>query len=491
MGVLLRSQKPLIRSLSEPHSSLSSLLSHLTLPPPSDSIPPPHSPILSTGSNHGGVVSSLSISSNGSSSFISDSLGFPRRCFRCYSSVSTAAAAAPDLPSAEKPPKRISFFGEIIQLISSGDPGLESKLDSMQFTPDLKSVREILRALNNSKVPALRFIDWIGVRRPDFVTNSYVCNLLLDNCGRCDDYEKMKSLLASLNQMNVCLRKDAFVFLVVNKNGDEVDEGALMEAVKKVVGMLSDVGGRVYLTGVQSLVELLANSVSFEMAKFVIGLSDKRVSYHSVLIKEMCKKHEFQCAKDEIEEMKRFYGDACNLDCQSVHNYMISTMLKAGKEDEAAELVQEMMGKGLAPDALTFEILICNAVAKGGFGTAIKFFDSMVEAGVEPRRSTHAKLLKMFFDLGRYEEAYSYAVAASERFKGSGDQTYCMLAELYRRKGELVMSKNVLCTMMSKGLAPDSFVYRLVVRNLKGSQLEEDAVLLEKQLEKVRFGNVA
>ncbi|CAN1196215.1 Pentatricopeptide repeat-containing protein At3g62470, mitochondrial [Linum perenne] len=477
MGVLIRSQKTL-RSLPESYSSISSLLSHLSLSPPSDSIPPPlplHPPIPSTGS------SSFSSFSHGFIPRFSTTHGCRRcRCFRFYSSVS--AAASDVVPLAEKPRKNAFFFEEIVQLISIGGSDLQTKLESMQLRIDLKTAKDILRALNSSKVSASRFFDWIAVRHPGFIRNSCICNMLIDNCGRCDDYEKMSVLLADFNQRNVALKKDAFWFLVV-KDGDEL---ALIEAVKKVVSMLSRVGGIVYLTGVRSLVEMLANSVSFEMAKFVIGLSDKRVSYHSVLIKEMCKKHEFQRAKDEIKEMRDSYGDeACNLDVRSVYNYMISTMLKAGKEDEAQEM---MKSKGFQPDALTFEICICDCVAKGSFGAAVKFFDSMVEAGVEPRRSTHAMLLKMFFDLERYEEAYDYAVAASERFKGSGgDQSFCILAELHRKKGNPVMSKNILCTMMSKGLAPESFVYQSVLGMLKGSEWNQQALDLEQQYEKLRF----
>ncbi|CAL1409832.1 unnamed protein product [Linum trigynum] len=522
MGVSIVSQKTL-RSLSESHPSISTLLSHLSVSRSDPSRKPSENPLsdsfltplplyfLSIGSffylSEGKVCSFRSSQSNpsidGSSSWMcSESLGFSRRnrysssvlnpvthggCFRCYS-ASASAAGVPESRSSlakvvRQKPKLIPFWN-IVALVRNGDGDLDSELDSMNLSLDFKSAREILRVLNQDKVSALGFFDWLQDTHHGLMRNSCLCNLMIDNCGRCDDYETMRSLLVRFSSEGIALTKEAFQFLALRFR----DEGvSVEEAIRTVVRILEEVKGGVYATGMQSLIEMLASSVSFDMAKLVIRLSNMRVSYYSTLIKEMCKKQEYQKARDAMGEMREAHQDYTIDFERHIYNYMISTMLKAGQEDSAHEALQEMMSKGCPPDALTFEIFICDCVAKERFSTGIKFFDHMVEAGIEPRQSTHAAVIKLLFNVEQYDEAYKYVVSVSDRFKNSGNQAYDTLAELHRRKSNLVTSKDILCAMMNKGLAPDPNIYGTVLRSLKSSRWKRQATDLENQYKRLQL----
>ncbi|CAL1363904.1 unnamed protein product [Linum trigynum] len=518
MGVSILSPKTL-RSLSVCRSNPPRKPSETSL---SDSVPTPlplHSFIISIGSlfyrsearaecKYGSFRSSQSNSSttgSSSSSMCSESTGITRRnrysssvlnpvihggCFRCYSASASAAAADDDPESRRSLPKvvrqkpKLMPFWKIVALVRNGDGDLDLKLDSMNLRLDSYSAMAILRVLNQEKVSALGFFDWLQATHPGLMLNSCICNLMIDNCGGCDDYESMRGLLVGFGLEGIALTKEAFQFLALKFR----DEGvSVEEAIRNVLHVLEEVKGGVYSTGVKSLIEMLASSVSFDMAKLVIRLSDMRVCYYSVLIKEMCKKQEYQKAREVIGEVRGTHRDyTIDLD-RHMYNYMISTMLKAGLEDSAHEALQEMMSEGCPPDALTFEIFICDCVAKGRFSTGIKFFDHMVEAGIKPRQSTHAAVIKLLFNVEHYDEAYEYVVSVSDRFKNSGNQAYNMLAELHRRKSNLMTSIDILCAMMSKGLAPDPNIYGKVLRSLKTSMWKREATDLDNQHKRLQL----
>ncbi|KAJ4713796.1 Pentatricopeptide repeat-containing protein [Melia azedarach] len=356
---------------------------------------------------------------------------------------------------------------EIIQLILSGDSEVGSKLESMNVSLSTASVIEIFRVLNSKKVSALRFFRWIREFQPEIFCNSDICSLVIDNCGRLDDYENMRHLLDEFSANQIQLTEKAFGFLPVMISSKSLTKVCIW----RVVEVLNNVGGSCMVSGIRALIEMYSVLGSFQMAKYVIKKTGRKVSYYNILIREMCRRCDFKGARDMLDEMRQV---SCEPSTQT-YNYILGSLCKNGKDAEACGLFEEMQEKNCPPDAVTYEIFIYNSCRFGKFNIAYEFFDHMVVRGLEPRSSTHAAFIKGYFSFHQYEEAHKYVVLSADKFKSSSNMLYSLLASLHDKNNNPVMAKNVLLEMLENGLRPNFSVYRRVLKHLRTSGQEDMA----------------
>lgn len=353
-------------------------------------------------------------------------------------------------------PKQVS---DIIHLIRDSDSEMESKLNSMNVRLSTASMIEIFRVLNCEKVCALRFFKWVKHFQPELCDNYDICSLVIDNCGRLNDYESMHLLLEEFNEKQVCLTEKAFGFLPVMISS----KASTRKEIKRVVEVLNKVGGSCRVSGVRALIEMFSVLRFFEMAQYVISKTEKKISYYNILIREMCRKCDFRLVRDLLDEMRQL---ECEPNCQS-YNFILSGLCKNGEDAEACKVFKEMLEKNCPPDVVTYEIFIYNFCRLGKFSVALQFFDDMVVRGLDPRAATHAAFIKGYFNLQRYKEAYEYVVSSSDIYKSSSNTMYSLLASLHDKNRNAVMAKNILLEMTNKGLKPNVSIYRRVLKHLQ------------------------
>ncbi|KAL6974448.1 hypothetical protein U1Q18_028631 [Sarracenia purpurea var. burkii] len=340
---------------------------------------------------------------------------------------------------------------EIIEIIRSSEDDLEVKLNLMSISLSVESLRGIFRVLNCERISALRFFMWARDKNPNLFYKPDVCSLIIDNCGWLNDYVTMRWLLNDFSLKQICLTEKAFGFLPVLGSS----KALLMDPLKRVVGLLNEAGGSCRGSGICGLLKMLSKLNLFEMAKFVIEITEIKASYYNILILEKCRRCCFGEAREMLEEMRQF---GCDLDAKT-YNYLLSTMCKHDRTAEACSLLEEMSEKGCPPDALTFEIFICSLCRLGNLDAAVKILDEMVGGGIEPRVATHAAIVKGYFYSMQYETAYNYVVSSSVKYKQSSNIIYTLLASLHHRKGDFITAGNILLEMMNKGLIPRFPVY--------------------------------
>ncbi|KAE8022281.1 hypothetical protein FH972_008093 [Carpinus fangiana] len=400
---------------------------------------------------------------------------YSNRCFRCFSdsvglemmnSTENVMVGKMGIDGirANATPKQVS---EMIGIIMRDDDDLESKLDSMNVSLSIASITEIFRVLSFERVSALRFFAWIRGSKPDLYCNSDICSLAVDNCGRLDDYNAMLCILNDFRMKGICLSKKAFGFLpVLVSNKDSI-----MHSVRRVVEVLNEAGGSCRTSGVHSLIEMLSAFGLFEMAKFVIEITERKASYYYILIREKCRRCDFEGAREMLDEMRRAgCGQILN-----AYNYLLSNLCVSDKVAEACQVLEEMQERDCLPDALTFEIFICYWCRLGKFDLASECLDRMVSNGLEPRFSTHAAFVKGYFNSMRYEEAYKYVAESVVKYKCSYNSIYSLLASLHQKKGNVVVARNILLEMIMKGLRPNFAVYVRVLKHLEKSGREDMA----------------
>lgn len=339
---------------------------------------------------------------------------------------------------------------DILGMIRRKDNDLESKVRSMNVSLNLKMCSRFFEELNNQKRDALAVCDWIRYAHPS--CRNDVHSMVIDNLGRLGNYDAMARVLSEFAKKKVHLVPLAFEFVSLSP---------LKEAtVMKVVDVLKAVEEPTRGSGLCSLIKMFSAVGSFEMAELVMQLSERKATFYKIMVVEKCGKGDFEGAADLVEVMRK-HGLKPEA---KIYNYVLSTLCKHDKSAEADALFEEMLERECAPDPITYEIFVCHSCKAGNFDLARKLLDRMNAQGIEPRVSMHAVILKGYFNLKRFEEAYEYVMAC--------DRYICFpaicstLARLYVKADNVIVAHNLLLELIDRGLRPDQSVYTNVFRRL-------------------------
>lgn len=349
-------------------------------------------------------------------------------------------------------------INRIIDIIKSDESDLETKLDAVGSKLSKWCVVEILRALNVTKMPAMRFFEWIRDVHPNLSRNADICSLMIDNCGRLGDFATMLGLLKDYRAGKICLSDEAFGFLPVLSSTKEMAK----KSIEGVIKVLNEVGGSCRNSGMHSLLELLCSMNSFDLANFVTEITERRVSYYNILVKHICVRGLFEDARRVLVEMQQM---KCDPDAKT-YNLLISSLCKHGRIDEAFFVLEEMLKKGCDPDEITFEILIYFACRHGRSDQAVEFYNQMVSRGIQPRLPTHYAFVRGYFNSQQFDEAYRYVVDTAAEHPWSAEGIYNVLAGLHEKHGDLLVAHNLLIEMMQKGINPKYSLYVRVWKRL-------------------------
>ncbi|GAA0139680.1 hypothetical protein LIER_01177 [Lithospermum erythrorhizon] len=360
-------------------------------------------------------------------------------------------------------PERVS---QIVDLIKKDEDDLESRLNVL--APDLQIKTSILvfEILNIDKVSGMRLFRWVQSTNNKLHRSADFCALMLCNCGHLNDYETMGMLLKEFRQKGFCLSELAFEFLI--PLFVSVDSGA-RESIKHIVELLRKAGGSCYSSGIHSLIRLLCLLDLFDMAKYVMQITEMKVAYLNILIQEKCKRGLQEDALGIISEMR---GEGCHADTKS-YNLILGSLCKMNKLDGAFSVLKDMKVQGVPADALSYDILIYFLCKIGKVNDAYRFFNQMVSEGIRPRLLVHASIIEAFMKVQQCEEAYRYVVDSCVKDPYSSPMIYTFLVKEHRKRGDIMSAQNIILEMMDKGLRPNYNEYMKVLRSLKG-QLATD-----------------
>ncbi|XP_071728170.1 uncharacterized protein [Rutidosis leptorrhynchoides] len=379
-------------------------------------------------------------------------------------------------PNFQKTPNLVS---QLIDVIKSSKGNCRSQLDLIDTKLSKVSVCEILRVLSCEKVLSVSFFEWVRDRNRELYRNGDVCSLVIDNCGWVGDYDTMTALLTLFKQEKITINNKAFGFLPVLDSST----AHAKEKIALVVDVLNKVGGSVCNSGVFALIDMLCGIDCFDLAKYVIELTEKKSSYYAILVREKCKRGDLDYAYALLNEMRTV---GCEVDCK-IYNYILGCLCKSDKLSEAMSLLEQMQESGIQPDEITFEIFIASACRLGKMDFANERLRSLMDTGSNPRVSTHVAIVKGYFNAGRYDEAYEYARDMEVKNMPAISKIYSVLARLHQSKGNVEVATRIFNEMMEKGLKPDFLYYKKTVNTLSrngGRGLAQD---LRMKYSKFRF----
>ncbi|XP_047325796.1 pentatricopeptide repeat-containing protein At1g20300, mitochondrial-like [Impatiens glandulifera] len=348
-----------------------------------------------------------------------------------------------------------------------GGTSLDGHLNKVAGRLSIDCLSRIFSVLNGQRVSGLPLFIWVLNMKHDLYRNSNFCSLIIDNCGWLGDYESMANILNDFKSKNLCLTCKAFSFLPVLNSSKSL----LMESITKVIEILDNVGGSCRGSGIVGIIEMLCQRGAFEMADFVMNITERKPQYYKVVIREKCKKCHFQDARKTLEDMRHFL---CEPDV-NIYNYLLSTLCKNRELAEAHSVFEEMKNNGNHPDALTFDIFIHYTAREGMLEAATEFLNEMINMGLKPRISSHAVIIKGFLNLGRLEESKECGINSEvvEYHQRHKNMIYCLLASFHLQKGNISRAGTILIKMMDKSLRPNLSIYRRVLNRLKTDRHEE------------------
>ncbi|PKA51038.1 hypothetical protein AXF42_Ash007695 [Apostasia shenzhenica] len=87
------------------------------------------------------------------------------------------------------------MLAELVEVVKRDADGVESNLIKLNLRLSPAAVTDILCALNDLRLPALRFFKWVLNYHVDFKPTSDIYNLYVDNLGRSEDYSTIMCCL--------------------------------------------------------------------------------------------------------------------------------------------------------------------------------------------------------------------------------------------------------------------------------------------------------
>ncbi|KAL8248971.1 hypothetical protein R6Q59_005839 [Mikania micrantha] len=353
-------------------------------------------------------------------------------------------------------PKLVS---QITDIVRSSKGECRSKLDLIDTRLSKVPICEIIKVLSFEKVPAMQFFEWVRDNHPDLYCNGDICSLMVDNCGWLNDFDTMRALLKQFKQERICLDDKAFGFLPVLDSS----KANAMESITLVIQVLDEIGGSVRGSGVYALIHMLCVADCFDLSMYVMEITEKKVNYYAILVREKCRRG---CTDEAHALLKQMRVENCEPDSK-IYNYILGSLCKTDKFSEALTLLEEMKEAGVDPDEITFEIFISYACRHGWMDFANESFDRLLQSGRVPRLSTYAAVVKGYFSAGRYEEAYAYVCDIEVKKMPGIHKMFSLLARLHQEKGNIDAAGRILNEMMEKGLKPDFLYYAKTVKILR------------------------
>ncbi|GAB2211079.1 hypothetical protein Droror1_Dr00016370 [Drosera rotundifolia] len=144
---------------------------------------------------------------------------------------------------------------------------------------------------------------------------------------------------------------------------------------------------------------------------------------------------------------------------------VVMKVMKKGKDIEAVErLFEEMIGKGLAPDNVSFCTVISCARLRGLLGKCVEWFERMGKFGCEPDDVTYSVMIDVYGQLGDVGKALSlYDRARTEKWQ-IDVRIFSMVIKVYEETENFHGCLNVYQEMRALGVKPDLFIYTTLIK---------------------------
>nr|GEV91871.1 tetratricopeptide-like helical domain-containing protein [Tanacetum cinerariifolium] len=197
------------------------------------------------------------------------------------------------------------------------------------------------------------------------------------------------------------------------------------------------------------------------------GCKPNVVTYNTI-VDSLCKEKMIDDAFKLFKEMVFERNGLCNL---------ADAFCKEGKIEEAENVVEIMIKRGIVPDIVTYSTLIDGYCLQGEMAKAKTIFDSMVFEGVVPDIVPYKSLLNGYWQNLKIDEAMLLFHKMNEKGLRPNAVTYTIMLWASFRVGNYGTARKLFDEMRAKGLK-DECMYRVTLEGLCNNNLIEDTLSL-------------
>ncbi|GMY17464.1 pentatricopeptide repeat-containing protein At1g09900 [Fagus crenata] len=149
---------------------------------------------------------------------------------------------------------------------------------------------------------------------------------------------------------------------------------------------------------------------------------------------------------------------------QQLQRELIDGLSKMGQTERAVGLLNEMRGKGLKPDIITYSSLVGGLSREGKVDEAIKFLHDLERLGVRPNAITYNSIMLGLCKAKQTSRAIDFLAYMVSRECKPTEATYTILIEGIANEGLAKEALELLNQLCSRGVVKKSSAEQVAVR---------------------------
>ncbi|KAF7051307.1 hypothetical protein CFC21_059558 [Triticum aestivum] len=192
--------------------------------------------------------------------------------------------------------------------------------------------------------------------------------------------------------------------------------------------------------------------------------------------------------RGRVDDMERWYGEFQLMGVEPdtrTFNIMMKSYGKANMPDKMLSVLKYIKRRFFSPSAATFNIIIECFGRAGNIEKMEYYFRLMKIKGVKPNPITYCSLVNGYSKSGLLDRVPAI-IRQTENTDVALDTPFfnCVISA-YAKSGDIKIMEEMLQLMKEKKCKPGKVIYSTMIQAYIAHGMEEDAKLLEKELERV------
>ncbi|KZV44971.1 pentatricopeptide repeat-containing protein mitochondrial [Dorcoceras hygrometricum] len=366
-------------------------------------------------------------------------------------------------------------------ILSCSKSGLDTSLNQSGIHVSEDIVEKVLEKFENAGMLAHRFFEWAGKQRNyNHTVRAY--HIMIESLAKIRQYEIVWDLVNCMNGKGMLNIETFCIIMRKYARAQKVDEA-------------------VYTFNIMKKYNVPPNLAAF-----------------NGLLSALCKSKNAPNLPKAREIFREMVDANCPPDIVT-YGIMVDILCKAGRTDEAVQVVKEMEFDGCQPTSFIYSILLHTYGIENRIEDAINTFLQMEKDGVKPDVAVYNALITVFCKANKFQNAYRVVAEMDNKgvtpnsrtcniimnglmHRGESDEaikvfcklskicepdadTYTMMIKLFCEREEFEMALKVWRYMKNKQFAPGMHTFSVLVNGfIKKHDLSSASVLMEEMIER-------
>ncbi|XP_057968733.1 pentatricopeptide repeat-containing protein At1g79490, mitochondrial [Malania oleifera] len=384
-----------------------------------------------------------------------------------------------------KPFLNASAVAKIVEVVKrwKWGPELETRLDNLQFVPNMTHIVQALKVVGDSH-ESLSLFQW-AKRQSWYLPDDDCYGLLLDRLNQSRNYNGIQSLF---DGMILDLANNGSSFSAHNKVIQYLTRAEKLEVSFCCFKKIQDSGCKIDTQTYNSLITMfLSKGLPHKAFEIYESMEEAGCSLdgstYELMIPSLARSGRLDAAFKLFQEMKE-KNFRPNF---TIFASLVDSMGKAGRLDTSMKIYMEMQSFGLRASATMYVSLIESFVKAGKLDTALRIWDEMKKAGFRPNFGLYTMIVESHAKSGKLEIAMSAFTEMEKAGFLPTPSTYSCLLEIHAASGQVDSAMKLYNSMNNAGLRPGLSTYTALLTLLANKKLVDVAAKVLLEMKAVGF----